>query len=152
MKTKLRLPKETITVIKTLGNPTTIVNCIYEWYDKQGELDIMTIPSSTVQSQECGWLTVDITSSLYYELCDNLSPRDNRCSPARLITYFIDNEFYEDELFGEIVNEYKTDITNNTQTYLSDLIVICNKLLSSNVDIKLLKIVQELLTYARQHT
>lgn len=155
MKLKLRLPRETIIIIRSLGDPTTIVNSIYEWYDKQGEIDIMSVPSVAAQSQECGWLTVDLTASLYYRLSDDLSPKDNRCSPVRLITYFVDNELFEEELFEQIVskNKVQNNITTlGTAAYLPDLIAICNKIVSCNPDVKLLKIIQELLDYARQHT
>lgn len=159
MRVKLRLPRSTIYTIRILSahcTPSDVINAIYDWYDKQGELDILTIPAVGSQSQEAGWLTVDITSSLYYRLTDDLPACDNRGSPARLITYFVENELYEDDTFAQSLYNIKQDNTKSIDTLVSqqckDILISCRKILSIRYDRQLYKIVKELEDYARQHT
>nr|DAD77472.1 MAG TPA: hypothetical protein [Podoviridae sp. ctaNW81] len=161
MRVKLRLPRTTIDTIRILSahcTPSDVINAIYDWYDKQGELDILTIPAVGSQSQEAGWLTVDITSSLYYRLTDDLPACDNRGSPARLITFFVENELYEDDTFAETLYDIKqadpttSSIDTRVSQHCRDILISCRKILTIKYDRQLYKIVKELEDYARQHT
>lgn len=158
MRVKLRLPRTTIDTIRILSEhctPSDVINAIYDWYDKQSEIDILTVPAVGSQSQETGWLTVDITSSLYYRLTDDLPACDNRGSPARLITFFVENELYEDDIFAETLYDIKhttKSVDTCVSQYCRDILISCRKILAIKYDRQLYKIVKELDEYARQHT
>ena len=122
MKISSYLRPDVVETLDMFGNIHEVTDRILK-AGEEGQFSLEDIPASEFTKNRVR-LNIEITNEYYLSLLETYGVRNPRISISRILTWFVDNEVYND-LEWEIVNDYlsrKDKLVNNTiDKVISDL-------------------------------